>query len=128
MTEAELKATFPNASPAFIRRNARESRGVDLQPDGAGPAAVVEHDPGYGAVAAIQVEKRTSGHFLARVTAIRKRLLDEDNLCEKYIIDLCRYAGAIPGDSPATTRIEVSQQKAGPKEPEETRIEIYRLE
>jgi hypothetical protein len=75
----------------------------------------------------IQVQKGTGGSFLVRVTSYRHRFLDDDNLCEKYHVDLCRYAGILPGDSPATTRITVSQEKVGGKEPERVLIEVFKL-
>lgn len=110
-----------------IRPAGGDARQTDLQPDGPGPVAVVERDSGDGALAAVQNEKGVGQGFLVVVTTVRKRLLDEDNLCEKYHVDLCRYAGAIPGDSPATTRIEVRQEKADPGQREEVRIEIFQL-
>lgn len=76
---------------------------------------------------AVEVQKRVGGRFLVRVIAIRKRLLDYDNLAEKYHVDLLRYSGVIPGDSPATTLIEVCQQKAEPGAAEEVRIEVYEV-
>jgi len=75
---------------------------------------------------AVQVQKAIGGSFLVRVTSYRRRLLDEDNLCEKFHVDLCRYAGIIPSDAPGQTKIEVSQKKVGSKEAEFVRIEIYR--
>ncbi len=75
----------------------------------------------------VSLQKGIGRQFLIRVTSIRKRLCDTDNLCEKYLVDLCRYAGILPGDSPATTRIEVCQQKAEPKAAEETRIEVWEV-
>ncbi len=59
-----------------------------------------------------------------RVTSHRLRLLDEDNLCEKFVVDCCRYAGLIPTDSPDKAKIEVGQVKVGIKAAEKTVIEI----
>jgi hypothetical protein len=58
---------------------------------------------------------------------VRRRLLDEDNLCEKYHVDCCRYAGLIPGDSPAEIQIQTRQRKAARGEEEHTQIDIFRL-
>lgn len=62
-----------------------------------------------------------------RVTSIRRRLIDEDNLCEKYAVDCCRYAGLLPGDGPGQTQIEIRQRKALKGEEEATLVEIYQL-
>jgi hypothetical protein len=127
MTANEIRARFPQASAAFLARNA-ETGQADIQPDHSGQAPFVERHPGDGAVGEVQVQKGVGGHFLVRVEATRVRLIDEDNLCEKYHVDLLRYAsGGALGDSPATTHIEVAQQKAGKGEPEEVRIEVFEL-
>jgi len=94
---------------------------------GAGQAPKLERHAGDGALAAVQVQKRLGQKFLVRVTSIRNRLLDEDNLAEKFHVDLCRYAGLIPDDRPGQTRIEVCQEKAEPGAAEEVRIEVYAL-
>lgn len=71
-------------------------------------------------------EGRDSAGFLVRVTSYRKRPLDDDNICEKYVVDCLRYAGLIPGDEPGKTRIEATCKKVGKEEPESTRVEIFR--
>lgn len=78
------------------------------------------------ALGTAQVQDGTGARILVRVTSFRRRLLDEDNLCEKFHTDLCRYAGLIPSDAPGTTKIEVSQEKVGSKEAERVRIEIVK--
>jgi hypothetical protein len=126
MKYGDLKSRFPRASPSFLELNADSA--TDFLVDDTGPLAVVEQHPGDGTVAALPVQKPTGKRFLVRVQAIRTRLIDEDNLCEKYHVDLLRYAsGKLFGDSPATTRIEVCQQKAGKGEPEEVRIDVYEI-
>lgn len=62
-----------------------------------------------------------------RVTSVRKCLLDEDNLCEKYHVDCLRYSGIIPDDSPDKVRIETTQRKAAKGEEEHTLIEVFAL-
>lgn len=66
--------------------------------------------------------------FLVRVTSFRHRLLDEDNLCAKYHVDLCRYAGALPSDAPGLCKIEVAQIKIGRGELESTVVNVYEKE
>jgi len=92
-----------------------------------GPAPVVERDRQPGTLGALPAQRANAGRFLVRVTSRRKRLLDEDNLCEKYAVDCCRYAGLIPGDGPGQTKIEVRQEKAEPGAAEEIHIQIFEL-
>lgn len=117
MTRNEITRRFPKASEAFIRANL--SVGDDDKP------AFVECGAGDAPLEAEEVQRPASERFLVRVTSIRRRLLDEDNLCEKYHVDLCRYSGIIPDDAPGKTKIEVCQIKAGKGEAEKTVIEIY---
>jgi hypothetical protein len=123
-----LKAIFPNASPAFIRRNSRNSRETLVLDHHSGSPAELERHLGDGAMGEVQVQKGIGGRVLVRVTAYRRRLLDEDNLCEKYLVDLCRYCGALPSDAAGKAKIEVCQQKVGSNEPEETVIEIFQTD
>ena len=120
---------FPNAPASFVKRNACEgpTPSPGLAAAGAWPADKLERDPGHGGVGKVPVQRGLGRRFLVRVEAIRKRLLDEDNLCAKYHVDLCRYAGALPDDAPGTAHIEISQRKAEPKEEESTEIEIYEI-
>ncbi len=69
------------------------------------------------------IQKKVSKRILVRITSYRRRLIDEDNLCEKYHVDLLRYASAIPSDAPDQCKIEVSQVKS--KE-EYVKIEVIR--
>lgn len=89
---------------------------------------VVERDPGAGALGPGREEGSHPERVLVRVVSVRKRLLDEDNLCPKYVIDCCRYAGLIPDDAPEKVRIQVGQRKPEKGEEEHTMIEIYNPE
>ena len=88
------------------------------------PAAVVESNPRHAPLAAEAVQRPARAPILVRVESVRRRLLDQDNLCEKYHVDLCRYAGVIPGDAPEQVNIEVRQRKAAKGEEEHTIIEV----
>jgi hypothetical protein len=90
--------------------------------------AVVERGHEDAPVGAALLDGTDSARFLVRVVSYRKRLLDEDNLCEKAIVDCLRYARIVPGDAPGTTRIETTQKKVGKGEAEKTLIEIYEIE
>jgi hypothetical protein len=68
-----------------------------------------------------------SGKLLIRVKSLRRRLLDEDNLVEKWHVDALRYAGVLYSDAPDKAKIEVSQEKVTTKEEECTVITIERM-
>jgi hypothetical protein len=89
--------------------------------------AVLESNISNGALGKSEGKRTNTALFLVRVTSIRKKLLDEDNLCEKYYVDCCRYAGLIPGDEPDKTKIEVCQRKAKKGELEHVLIDIFDL-
>ena len=111
-----------------LRPASTEAGKFDLHADDTGAAAKLERHTGHGAVAALRLQEKAGKHFLIRVTAIRTRLLDDDNACEKYHIDLLRYAsGGALGDSPATTRIEVRQEKVEAGAREEVRLEVFEV-
>jgi hypothetical protein len=117
MTHNEFTRRYPNASESTIRRNC---------PGDLGPDTKLESGSVHEPLAAAQAKAQDSKRVLVRVTSVRKRLLDEDNLCEKFHIDCCRYAGLIRDDNPAATKIEVNQRKARKNEAERTIIEIIR--
>lgn len=87
--------------------------------------ALVERALGDGPLAAGEGQDGHPRKFLVRVTSYRVRLLDEDNLCEKYHVDLCRYAGLLRSDAAGKARIVTTQEKVGSREDERTVIEIY---
>lgn len=87
----------------------------------------LERNPGSRTLGQVQTQSGLGQRFFILVTSYRKRLLDQDNLCCKYVIDLCRYAGVLPSDAPGTAEIKVCQEKVGPKEPERTRVEIWKI-
>lgn len=103
---------FPNASPDLLAYNSRQ-------------VAIMERDSGNKPLAKKKFQKRTGEKVLVRVTSVRKRLLDEDNLCEKYHIDLCRYSGVISGDEAGKTKIETAQRKTEKDEEEKVIIEVF---
>lgn len=113
---AKVSESFKRLNPAYYATN--------TQPKGAGTIAILEHNSSPGPLAEARAKETYSGTFFVRITSFRHRLLDEDNLCEKYHVDLCRYAGILPSDSPAQTRIVTTQEKISSKEDEYTLIEI----
>lgn len=118
MTANELTRRFPKASRAFIRANLSDS---DSR-----PVAKLESNSSHAPLEKKKVQGSNCERFLVCVTSRRKRLIDEDNLCEKYVVDLLRYAGILPSDAPDKLKIEVAQTKCPRNSPEEITIEIYR--
>lgn len=114
----QLKRLFPNASRSTIKLNTA---------GGEASCAIMERPAGNGALAAPQAKTSDSGRYLVRVVSYRTRLLDQDNLAEKYHVDACRYAGLIPSDAPDRTTIQVSQEKVATKEQQRTEIQISQL-
>ena len=114
----------PKCPPALASAPPATPNSYDNQTDRAGKAAKLERNLGNGPLAKGEAEKGNSERVLVRVTSVRKRLIDEDNLAEKYHVDCCRYAGLIHGDEPSKTKIEVCQRKAAKDESEHTIIEI----
>lgn len=135
MNADDIRRLFPNASKSLLAANAahpelfkREEcpRGEKGNAAAGGPE--LERRPATPAVGAPKAKGRNTQRFLVRVTSFRRRLIDEDNLCEKYVVDCCRYAGLLPGDGPGQTKITVGQQKVGSEEAECTVVEIFTLE
>ena len=116
VTRNELTRRFPKASQSFIKAN--------LCAGDAWEAAKLESNPSHAPLEAKEVQRPIGERFLVSVTSVRKRLLDEDNLCEKYHVDLCRYAGVLPSDTPEQTSIKVSQRKCAKGEEEKVEITV----
>ena len=110
-----VEKLFPNASKSFLALHNLD-RGP-LSPE-------LERAPRARALATPQGQDVHPDRVLVRVVSYRRRLLDEDNLAEKYFVDCARYAGLISGDSPDQTKIEVSQVKVKAKEDERTELTI----
>jgi hypothetical protein len=102
-------------------------KGYAVAPNSPASAPIVECNLRPRPLAKGEAQEPDPGIFLVRVTSFRRRLLDEDNLCEKYHVDCCRYAGLIPGDDPSKARIETRQEKVRSKAEERTEIVIERL-
>jgi hypothetical protein len=120
----DVERMMRNASRSVQSLNPTLPGSAPVQDGSARTPAKLESNSEHGTMGAIQVQKGACDRFLVRVTSYRKRLLDQDNLCEKFHVDLLRYAGVIPTDAPGTTQIEVRQEKAG-KAPERTVIEVF---
>lgn len=101
--------------------------GIPDKANHSAPSPVMECDLRNRPLAKNKAQGGNSTKFLVRVTSFRRRLLDEDNLAEKYHVDCLRYAGLIPGDAPGQARIITTQEKVSRKEDERTEIIIEPL-
>lgn len=119
-----LGELLSSVSPACRQRNAGL---LSVPAGGQGPGPVVEHRHADEPVAAAPAQKEDSGKYLVRVTSYRRRLLDEDNLAEKFHVDACRYIGLLPSDAPAKCHIITTQEKVRTKQDERTELLIERL-
>lgn len=116
-TPKQGKAPEPSLHPVYGTPN-------DHQTHDSGPSAKLERHTGDAPLAAGQVQEATAGRILVRFVSVRKRLIDEDNLCEKFLCDCLRFSGAVPNDSPEILGIQTSQRKAEKGESEHTEITI----
>lgn len=117
MIQGELLKLFPNASRSCLAANAESSRqGSELEPAIGSPA-----------LPAVKAKALHPGRVHIRITSVRKRLCDPDNLAVKWHLDCLRYCGAIRDDTPEEITLETTQRKAKKGEREETVIEVYGL-
>jgi hypothetical protein len=103
VNRAELQRKFPNASEAFLKANEDRNRLQNTESQ-----HVIRHDPLEKAPAQAWCSRKV----IVSITSFRKRLIDPDNLCPKYLIDGLRYAGLISGDSPDLVTLQISQVKS----------------
>lgn len=116
MTRNEIKRRWPNASAAFLARNASDQlpdpkRQRDLRPPAKVPPAGKKESP-------------SRPKIRVRITSCRRRFVDPDNLFVKYLVDALRYEGLIPNDSSADIILELHQQKVFLIDGEMTVVEL----
>ena len=116
ITKAHLLALFPNASKSTLAAN---SDAHHPRTD-----AKLERNPRDEPLAAREVQKRRACRVHIRFVSVRKRLLDPDNISEKWTLDCLRFAGVIRGDEPDKITLETTQRKAEKGEEEHTEITI----
>jgi len=71
-----------------------------------------------------QDQARDAVRFLVCIESRRRKLLDPDNLCAKYVLDCCRYAGLIPDDRPQDIEFKCFQTQVETEEEECTIVTI----
>ena len=101
-----------------------ELRTKHRQAEAARATPIVERRADAKSVAPPRLQEANTERVIVRVLTVRKRLLDEDNLCEKFLVDAMRYCGFLADDRASTTKIEVSQRKCEAGEEEHVVIEI----
>lgn len=122
-TAPDLSSIFKNASKSFLALNLPgAATPAPLGPKA--PAPKLERRVRHGSLAKGKVEGRNPVRVSVLITSYRVRLLDEDNLCEKYHVDCLRYAGLLSADTPGAAQITTRQQKVGSKAEERTEILI----
>ena len=89
-----------------------------------GTPAKLEQDTRHGSLAKKPIETHTTSRVHIRFESVRKRLLDPDNICEKWTLDCLRYIGVIRGDEPDKITLETTQRRASKNEEEHTEITI----
>lgn len=99
--------------PGRVDHDSNEAQGAKLERDNRDALAIQT-----------QAKARRPGKFIVRVVAFRCRLLDEDNLAEKFHVDALRYASILPCDSPGKASISVTQTKVENPDLERTEITI----
>jgi hypothetical protein len=98
-----------------------------FHPHGAQPSAVLERRDADAPSQTHQAQKINPGRLRVIVKSFRLRLLDEDNLAEKFHVDALRYAQVIPEDSPDKVSIIATQEKVKTETEERTEITIERI-
>ncbi len=104
--------------------NALLKRNPALSVGDTGKDAFVERLTVNGALGSGQGKKGSPDRVHIRFVSVRKRLLDPDNLSEKWLLDCLRNCGAIDGDEPDKITLETTQRKAAKGEEEHTEITI----
>ncbi len=115
-----MKLTDEEFREIMERPAIRRANNIDHKAEAPIPQRLVCHEP----LAQAQGEDERPGRFVVRFESRRKRLLDPDNVCPKYILDGLRYAGLIPNDRPEDINLQITQTKVGSKEEEETIVTI----
>lgn len=84
------------------------------------PESSIFHEP----LATNEGEKGHPSRVSLIVVSYRRRLIDTDNLCAKFFVDACRYAGFIKDDRAEDIEFSIRQEKVASKELERTEITI----
>lgn len=115
---------MPNFSKEWLanyeRKRANQAGGIS---SGAKPEQAVRDEP----LAAIPRKNGNGQRYSICITSHRRRLLDPDNLCGKWIVDALRHAGIIPDDTAAIVDYTIRQEKTEKADSERTEVIIQPL-
>lgn len=142
LNRATILKLFPQASEEFILANLPQSepRGAlagvveparaksheqDNRAKGSRKTAKLERPSGNGTLGTNQGQEAGSGRLHIRFESVRKRLLDPDNIAEKWLLDALRFSGVLQGDEPDKITLETTQRKCEKGEEEHTLIQIF---
>jgi hypothetical protein len=115
MTEAELRA-IRLRNPQITYDDHTQNTRTDAE---------LERNLSGSPLGKNQDESGTTTRVHIRFVSVRKRLIDPDNLAEKWLLDCLRNCRAIDGDEPEKITLETTQRKVTKGEAEHTRIDIY---
>lgn len=107
--------------------NEWKRRNASLQVVGAGKASELERHSINGALGSSKGKETSSERVLVRFVSVRKRLLDPDNISEKWMLDCLRFVRIIQGDEPDKIELQTTQRKCAKGEAEHTEISVFRL-
>ena len=120
-TDDDLKSILARLERAGVRQDEPQS----LPAVRAIPIAIPQPAAGGKPSESAQGEARGTTRVRVRITSRRRRFVDADNLCAKFVVDCLRYAGVIRNDDPGTIDLELAQEKVSTPQEEGTLIEIF---
>lgn len=127
---------MPRFTEDDLQRLLKRNKHVTIQANGCnvdpetfrpGKPSELERTAGEIPLAKTEGKEAGSGRFLVCFVSVRKRLLDPDNISEKWMLDCLRYCRAIPGDEPEKIELQTTQRKCRKSEDPHTEIEVYQL-
>lgn len=131
MNPHQLLRLFPNASKSVLDANKSDYGSsvpeTDPETKGSRKAPKLERPARDGAVGTAQSQEADAKRVLVRFVSVRKRLLDPDNIAEKWMLDCLRFARVIRGDEPEKIALETTQRKTAKNEEEHTEITVFEL-
>ena len=116
LTDEKLQQVLSKSNYSISTTDFRSRSAPELEPN-------FIHEP----LAKAPLQKANSPRIRVTVNSVRKRLLDEDNECSKFLVDQLRYAGIILNDNPSLTTISTTQRKCEAGEPEYVEIIVQEI-
>lgn len=111
-------------APLHVSNSVRKLNPGLYPPLGTGASPKLEPGARHEAQGTDPVENPDLPRYRVRITSVRQRLCDADNLAVKWHVDAIRKLGLIPDDAPTVIDLEVSQRKPALGEAEGTLITV----